>query len=447
MSVIDVVQNKINIDRNVRSLDLNDLDHLIKYPQDFKSNEVVITHPVIKKVNHKECQNVIAKNIPNFNAMFYKDFPMFDKFDFSNILIAGGCITSILSNSYVKDVDIFFYGLTPEQATNRLIDIIEHIEKRALHTDKLNYAKNKYTLNVKIEGRLYQFIFRCYKSISQILHGFDIASSAIGFDGKQLYTTAIGDFAFSTGYNIIDLTKRSPTYEQRLSKYFKRGFSIIMPNLDLVKLRSDIKKFVESKPEDKKSYQTKLGRLIICYSIDNMSDNCIITNDVDYDTKFRVYELPDYTNHEYILDDNIYWNNIIKIVNKKLDEVIYTGQNLIRLKVFNSETIIAKYAKVMKHAYQDRAKRINAVSLAKLNPDDDIGKIVKWMLADDKESYDLFIEKRILDIKLILLDLKYEISWITKNPGDQKLITSSISPMITEPKEWYGEYYIDRHAE
>jgi len=33
--------------------------------------------------------------------------------------------------------------------------------------------------------------------------------------------------------NVVDTTRRSTTYERRLHKYLKRGFSIAIPKLDI----------------------------------------------------------------------------------------------------------------------------------------------------------------------------------------------------------------------
>src|SRR5690606_20981381 len=76
-----------------------------------------------------------------------------------------------------------------------------------------------------------QIIYRLYTSKSEILHGFDIGSSAVGYDGKYVYFTSLSKFAYEYGCNIVDISRRSTTYEQRLIKYLKRGFKIILPDL------------------------------------------------------------------------------------------------------------------------------------------------------------------------------------------------------------------------
>jgi hypothetical protein len=75
-------------------------------------------------------------------------------------------------------------------------------------------------------------VLRIYRSISEILTGFDVDSSCVGYDGKQVYASPRALAAFVTQINTIDLTRRSPSYENRLSKYARRGFEIYWPLLD-----------------------------------------------------------------------------------------------------------------------------------------------------------------------------------------------------------------------
>lgn len=415
-------------DKQARSIELNGVDRLIKYPQEFKRSSVPSNVPILQSP-YSSLLDGIANNINNFTTKFFKEFPNLKDLNFSNVLIAGGSISSILTDQHVKDIDFFFYGLSPDDATGKMVDIIEHLNQDDC---KLHFVKNKYALTVYIDKQMYQFIFRCYKSISQILHGFDINSSAIGFDGKQLYTTKVGDFAFSAGINIIDLTKRSPTYEVRLTKYFKRGFSIAMPNFNIASIKDKVKlgqlRFGTT-PEQVKGCIITTKKLWTCFGHAQSS----LTEYAD--PRVMGTEGPD--NHA------IEWVNIKAVINNKLDEVIWVGSNLIRLKVCAPTGIIDTYKSIMNVAYDTRHTSINAISLARLNPADDISKIIKWMMNNEEETYKLFVQKRAIDIELTMQNLKYEISWITKNPGAQGLLSSSINPMVTDPKEWYGKHFIE----
>lgn len=71
-----------------------------------------------------------------------------------------------------------------------------------------------------------------YKSIGEILTGFDIDAAGGAFDGSQVWVTPRALGSFITQINHIDLTRRSPSYENRLSKYSHRNFEVYWPDLD-----------------------------------------------------------------------------------------------------------------------------------------------------------------------------------------------------------------------
>jgi len=59
--------------------------------------------------------------------------------------------------------------------------------------------------------------------------GFDIDSCTFGYDGERVWTLPRGRRALNKRYNLIDLSRRSLTYEYRLQKYSKRGFRVMVP--------------------------------------------------------------------------------------------------------------------------------------------------------------------------------------------------------------------------
>ena len=75
-------------------------------------------------------------------------------------------------------------------------------------------------------------MLRVYKSIGEILTGFDIDAAGGAYDGQQVYVTPRALGSFITQINHIDLTRRSPSYENRLSKYSRRAFEVYWPELD-----------------------------------------------------------------------------------------------------------------------------------------------------------------------------------------------------------------------
>jgi hypothetical protein len=55
-----------------------------------------------------------------------------------------------------------------------------------------------------------QIILRLYKSISEILTGFDVDCACVAFDGQRVYANPRSIAAIATRTNLIDLSRRSP---------------------------------------------------------------------------------------------------------------------------------------------------------------------------------------------------------------------------------------------
>jgi Ankyrin repeats (3 copies)/Ankyrin repeat len=100
----------------------------------------------------------------------------------------------------------------------------------------VNYStirtKNAITIASQYPTRHVQIVLRLYDSISQILTGFDVDCACAAYTGNQVYATPRAIAAFMTQCNVVDMTRRSPSYENRLSKYSHRGFEVQVPNLD-----------------------------------------------------------------------------------------------------------------------------------------------------------------------------------------------------------------------
>ncbi|KAL0936521.1 ankyrin repeat protein [Colletotrichum truncatum] len=131
-----------------------------------------------------------------------------------------------------SDVDLFLYGLTHDQAIEK-IKQIEAAVRDAILTE-VTVVRTKYAITIASQypTRHIQIVLRVYKSIGEILTGFDIDAAGGAYDGKQVWVTPRALGSFITQINHIDLTRRSPSYENRLSKYSHRNFEVYWPELD-----------------------------------------------------------------------------------------------------------------------------------------------------------------------------------------------------------------------
>uniref|UniRef100_A0A8H7NNZ4 Uncharacterized protein n=1 Tax=Bionectria ochroleuca TaxID=29856 RepID=A0A8H7NNZ4_BIOOC len=143
-----------------------------------------------------------------------------------------------------SDIDLFLYGLDEDQATRKIIQIESTIRKnqRLLTDGGLTLRTNNAItfISPRWPYRHVQIILRLYKSISEVLAGFDVDCACVAYDGRQVYTTPRGAASIITRTNTIDLTRRSPSYEYRLYKYRSHNFDVYWDSLE----RSRIDEFI-----------------------------------------------------------------------------------------------------------------------------------------------------------------------------------------------------------
>ncbi|TGO46320.1 hypothetical protein BCON_0331g00030 [Botryotinia convoluta] len=172
--------------------------------------------------------------------------------DWNNVVAAGSAVTTSLlpipekwagskraMREYyhehlapASDVDLFLYGLTEAEGLEKIKQIETNIRDAILHETTTIRTKNAITIASQHPTRHVQIVLRLYDSISQIITGFDVDCSCAAYDGKQVYMSPRAVGSFVTQCNTIDLTRRSPSYENRLSKYSHRGFEVHWPMLD-----------------------------------------------------------------------------------------------------------------------------------------------------------------------------------------------------------------------
>ncbi|TLS27460.1 hypothetical protein PpBr36_05142 [Pyricularia pennisetigena] len=131
-----------------------------------------------------------------------------------------------------SDVDLFLFGLTEEEAIEKIKEIEASVKDSLLSECTTVRTKHAITICSQYPTRHIQIVLRIYKSVSEILTGFDIDSSGAAYDGKQVYCTPRALQSYMTQINHIDLSRRSPSYENRLSKYSHRNFEVYWPDLD-----------------------------------------------------------------------------------------------------------------------------------------------------------------------------------------------------------------------
>ena len=327
---------------------------------------------------------------------------------------------------------------------------------------KISVFSNGNTITLFVNDIKVQIILRLYNTMSEILHGFDIGSSAVGFDGSNVQFTSLSKFSFENMVNVLDTTRRSTTYENRLIKYFQSGFSIVLPNLDISKLKTMYHKYGLSEvcelPYMVFSYTNVYGNNICVDTFHTQQGNDVIT---DYDfygnlntdgnergdakymlLRYNLTELIKGTNRFVIkidLNDDI---SILKSKKKQLKTwkldfnrqiidlafIEWNYNHLMELLCFDNISIekIKKYINVVD--VKDFVLQIYLSNLSKTDKESKIGDLINKQ--KNKVKHDLSN-----------LENKFVLNWITENPTTQ--LTSSINPIIEDKSLWYGIYYLN----
>jgi hypothetical protein len=302
-----------------------------------------------------------------FVKKFHAVFPELQELDWRNFVVAGGAVGHLLvsNDAYDGDVDFFVYGVDKETADLRARALVKALvaNRKKLMEDAnkqapppqqqmmmgrggynafaqpsyaaslggstsfdLKIIRNANGLSVFIDRRVYQIIFRIYASVSEIIHGFDIGSSAVAFDGKTVFFTSLSKLSYEFMINVVDTTRRSTTYEARLEKYLRRGFQIVLPHFDIAKLRTDYHAFglqeIIMIPHLKVTYTKVSGNQIVVQTF--------LRFGADNETKAQTtdYQLDDideynllYINMHHLLSDPtklyFFWEHEIDLDGKK----------------------------------------------------------------------------------------------------------------------------------
>lgn len=215
----------------------------------------------------------IQKNRKPFRTLAaYREFAntqiysLLQGFDRKGMIAAGGAVCQALHQTpkwQYNDLDFFLVGLTEEEAKNKINALADHLYLNQIHNRsaggrQLMVQRTQRCITFGIISRNgllistpIQVVLRLFSTISEVLHCFDLGSSAIADDGTNLYFSSLGKFAQEIGYNILDLSRRQASYEYRIQKYMNRGFGLIVPDLDLIQIACDVAVREKAKTSDR----------------------------------------------------------------------------------------------------------------------------------------------------------------------------------------------------
>ena len=162
----------------------------------------------------------------------------------NNLLLAGGSmLNNVIKCEIETDYDLFLYGLTEDQANNKLKDLINSL-------NIMYIQRSENAITIISNGSEIQIILRLYQTKAEILQSFDVDSCCVGYDGTHILITPRCLYAINNMINMFDFDRMSPSYEYRLAKYMTRGFSVYVPDFTWLKVnKNEILKYQMLKAE------------------------------------------------------------------------------------------------------------------------------------------------------------------------------------------------------
>lgn len=205
------------------------------------------------KPRYKSNDKVTVTQLVFFDRMRNKFGDLFDTFDWSNTIIAGGLISGLIESKYDpteyrnSDIDLFVYGNSNEIVREKIQYIYDYfVTKLDKNFYAFVYAPNACMVDIVIPKKYtIQIIGTMFKSSMDVLKSFDLTHCQIGYDGLNIIYTK--EFIEAVTTRITKITKRS-IHAYRLVKAYNRGYSIKDPEYCYIK---NIFHEYISKPGDK----------------------------------------------------------------------------------------------------------------------------------------------------------------------------------------------------
>ncbi len=221
--------------------------------------------------------------------------------------------------------------------------------------------------------------------------------------------------------NIVDCSRRSTSYECRLAKYANRGFSIILPRLDVSKLVDEHCDL----PHMTFNYTSVVGNAITADHING-------GNVHDYSTADMCKSI-------------VVRHNIGCLMSCKYDELWYYGKNLDA--VLNEHAISLvdlnrSYAKTFRAILNGQVLFKTICTRFQPHLIDQIValKIDRSPTWRQRNKLQAMINEQVQYLKDRIPLCATPVKWMTKNAMTQ--LTSSFNPIIEDECHWYDEYFL-----
>jgi hypothetical protein len=191
------------------------------------------------KTNNTSFSNSFDEFIDRFNKI--TQYQLSDV-NWENIVVTGDTILSSIDNTInitdnaTKSIDLYIYGLSEEDATNKIMNIYELFKTKNPIEPKCIRSPSSICITSGYPFREIRIKTILFKSVAQILMSFDIDSECMAFDGKNVWCSPRGHQSLVNKENVIDPEYLLSGYEKRFIKYYNYGYLIKIPNFEMSRL-------------------------------------------------------------------------------------------------------------------------------------------------------------------------------------------------------------------
>jgi hypothetical protein len=150
------------------------------------------------------------------------------------VFVAGGAACMPFCGDF-GDVDLFVHGVedTPRalwlKAEEVACKVREAFADARCVTETLSPGLLTFRIvHGDVAGTLtIQLVLRRFRTPSSALHGFDVGSCSVCYDGRVARMTRLAAFCVAHRVNVVHPPYQSPSYVHRLAKWFRRGFALV----------------------------------------------------------------------------------------------------------------------------------------------------------------------------------------------------------------------------
>ena len=294
-------------------------------------------------------------------------------------------------------------------------------------TIRVNYCSDAPTV---------QIILRAYKHVTHIPLGFDIGSSSVLLgmgENPVMVASSMGKLALTTGINVVDMTRLSPSYAYRQIKYLERGYDLVMPNMDISKIPQD--NLVHGYPQ------------VISLPNFKFLASSTFGNTVNVKTIIQM-TCPD-SDYSFMDDPCVAVHVNLQNLLKGVDRYFYANEEGATLNdlldaspTLGMEALYQYYRKLPDQIWTD--SKINLRLFRRhvkvgLDVFDAANSVEKSQLLKEALEEDFQKTKALWETKINVAG-RSGVVWITDNPASQRH-TGSFTPQECTEQEWYGKYY------